>query len=80
MLTWDPPQRLVLDFYPGTDAEHPTRVEVRFTADGGATEVMILHSATAASEALFTAQAPRYEASWSLVLAALRRASLLDNA
>ncbi|HEY4104205.1 MAG TPA: SRPBCC domain-containing protein [Polyangiaceae bacterium] len=75
VLTWDPPQRLILDFYPGTDPAHPTRVEVRFTADGGATEVMILHSATKTSEALFPAQAPQYDASWNLVLASLRHAA-----
>ena len=26
VVTWAPPERLVLDFYPGTDAEHPTAV------------------------------------------------------
>ena len=30
VLVWEPAQRLILDFYPGTDAEHPTEVVVRF--------------------------------------------------
>lgn len=71
---WEPPRRLVLDWYPGTDAEHPTRVEVSFVPEGEVTRVNVWHGATAASEALFPMRAPRYEASWELVLAALARA------
>ena len=31
---WEPPARLVLDFYPGTDPEHPTAVEIVFSPEG----------------------------------------------
>lgn len=72
---WEPPDRLLLDFYPGTDAEHPTEVEVRFTDEGGDTRVQVFHRPTAASEALWTSRAPRYVASWALVLDALARAA-----
>jgi len=44
-----------------------------------ATLVVIQHSATASSESLFPARAPRYEASWALVLEALAAAAALDN-
>ena len=27
---WQPPTRIVLDWYPGTDAEHPTAVTITF--------------------------------------------------
>ena len=72
---WEPPDRLVLDFYPGTDAEHPTEVEVRFVDEGSSTRVCITHRPTAASAALWSTRAPRYVASWTLVLAALAQAA-----
>jgi uncharacterized protein YndB with AHSA1/START domain len=74
---WEPPSRLLLDFYPGTDADHPTEVEVRFAPEDAApaTRVTILHRPTPASEALFGASAPRYVASWDVVLPALREAA-----
>lgn len=66
---WAAPDRLVLDWYPGTDVEHPTRVEVRFIPEGAAsTRVEIRHESLPASELLFPARAPRYDAAWSLVL------------
>lgn len=78
VLSWEPPARLELAWYPGTDAEHPTRVVVSFVAEGPATRVVVEHGATEASEDLFPLRAPRYEASWQLVLAALAAAAL-DN-
>jgi uncharacterized protein YndB with AHSA1/START domain len=70
---WEPPERLVLDWYPGTDADHPTHVEIRFVpaADGRSTRVEVRHRAGPASSDLFPTRAPRYAASWDLVLAAL---------
>ena len=75
MRAWEPPSRLLLDFYPGTDAEHPTEVEVAFRAEGDGTRVTVTHRATTASEALFPSRAPRYAASWDVVLPALARAA-----
>ena len=74
VLVWEPSRRLVLDFYPGTDAEHPTAVEVRFTAVGGGTRVGIRHGPKPESASAWTAGAPRYERSWDLVTAALEEA------
>jgi hypothetical protein len=71
---FEPPKRLLLDFYPGTDAAHPTEVEVHFVHEEGGTRVVVHHRATKASESLFGARAPRYVASWDLVLPALARA------
>ena len=36
-------KRLILDFYPGTDAEHPTEVVVRFAQENGGTRVVVQH-------------------------------------
>jgi uncharacterized protein YndB with AHSA1/START domain len=68
---WEPPARLVLDFYPGTDAEHPTEVEVRFHASPGGTQVVLEHRPTPASEGLWERGAPAYQRSWDVVLEAL---------
>jgi len=76
---WEAPKRLVLDWYPGTDPAHPTRVEVLFEPEGTSTRVVVQHSATPSSEALFPTRAPRYEASWTLVLAAFGGATELDK-
>lgn len=77
VITWEPPARIVLDWYPGTDKDHPTRVEIRFAAEGDGTRLVVEHGPTSASEDLFSTRAPRYEASWSLVLDALSLS--LDN-
>ncbi len=78
VLAWEPPARLELAWYPGTDPDHPTKVVVSFVPEGPATRVLVEHSATEASRELFPLRAPRYEASWQLVLAALGSAAL-DN-
>jgi uncharacterized protein YndB with AHSA1/START domain len=75
VIAWEPPRRLVLDWYPGTDRNHPTRVEVRFVPEGEATRVVVEHSATEASAALFPTRMARYQASWSQVLATLAAAA-----
>ncbi|MGE3674832.1 MAG: SRPBCC domain-containing protein [Polyangiaceae bacterium] len=72
---WEPPKRIVLDWFPGTDPEHPTRVEVDFVSEGEGTSVQIKHRAGPASVDLFPLRAPRYAASWDLVLQALAGAS-----
>jgi uncharacterized protein YndB with AHSA1/START domain len=77
---WEPPSRLLLDFYPGTDAQHPTEVEVQFAREQASdtrTRVTVLHRATPASAALFGARAPKYLDSWDAVLSALARAAAL---
>lgn len=68
---WEPPARLVLDFYPGTDPDHPTAVEIAFSPEGAGTRVRVLHGPTAASAALFDQRAPTFARSWDLVLGGL---------
>jgi uncharacterized protein YndB with AHSA1/START domain len=72
---WEAPRRLVLDWYPGTDAEHPTRVEVTFEAVGEDTRVQVRHGPGAAGDEMFRGRAARYEASWDLVMSALHAAA-----
>lgn len=70
---WAPPERIELDFYPGTDADHPTYVVVRFAIEGDGTRVTIEHAPTAASLELWDKRAPAYVRSWDVVLPALAR-------
>lgn len=74
---WQPLARIVLDWYPGTDAEHPTAVTITFAPEADGTRITIVHTATPASADLWTQRAPRYAASWDRVLAALE-ASVTD--
>ena len=68
---YTPPRRLVLDWYPGTGPQQPTRVEVTFEAVEGGTRVTVAHDAGPAGPDLFERTAPRFAASWDMVLAAL---------
>jgi hypothetical protein len=71
---WEPPARLVLDFYVGTSAEHPTQVVVCFVPVEGGTRVEIDHHSTDTSWEVWEARVTRFDESWNLVLAALARA------
>ena len=73
VLVWEPPRRLVLDFYPGTDPDHPTEVTVLFTAESGGTRVLIEHRPKPESEDLWKQRAERFERSWDAVLEALSK-------
>ncbi len=68
---WDPPNRLLLDWYPGTDVDHPTEVEIRFVPEGNGTRVIVDHRPLPVSVALWPDRAPKYGMSWDKVLAAL---------
>jgi hypothetical protein len=69
---WEPPARLLLDFYPGTGPERPTEVEVAFEPEEGGTRVRIRHRPTAASAGVFEERAGSFVRSWDLLLPALR--------
>ena len=73
--SWDFPNRILLDFFIATGPEKPTQVEIAFAASGVGTQVTVTHGPKPASEALWKERAPRYEQSWSVVLAALSRAA-----
>jgi uncharacterized protein YndB with AHSA1/START domain len=68
---WEPPGRILLDFFIATGREQPTKVEITFTAQKDGTQVTVIHRPTATSENLWAERAPRYGRSWDAVLAAL---------
>ena len=68
---WEPGARLTLDFYVGSDAEHPTEVTVRFAVEGEGTRVSIDHKPTEASAEVWNLRAAIFERSWDAVLHAL---------
>jgi uncharacterized protein YndB with AHSA1/START domain len=79
VLEWESPARLVLDFFPGTDADHPTRVVITFEPAADGTVVRVQHRPTPASDgALWLERSPAFARSWSTVLEALRGAALAD--
>ncbi|HEY1908237.1 MAG TPA: SRPBCC domain-containing protein [Myxococcaceae bacterium] len=73
--SWEPPRRIVLDFFIATGPDRPTEVEITFVARGTSTEVVVAHRPTADSAALWVERAPKYERSWEVVLNALARAT-----
>jgi hypothetical protein len=73
---WDAPRRIVLDFYMGTDAAHPTEVEIRFDAEDGGTRVSVRHQPRENSAGLWDQRAAIFERSWAAVLSALQAAAI----
>ena len=68
---WEPPNRLALDFYIGTNAAQPTALEVTFTAENDGTRVTVFHRPKPESEELWSQRAGVFERSWEKVLSAL---------
>src|SRR5262249_28092997 len=73
------PARLLLDFYPGTDPDRPTEVEVAFEAEGAGTRVRVRHRPTAASAGVFDDRVSSFVRSWDLVLPALQTCGSLPD-
>ena len=71
VLHFEAASRLLLDWYPGTGQQNPTRVEVWFEAVDGGTLVTVHHGPGAAGAVAFERNAPAYDRSWDAVLAAL---------
>jgi uncharacterized protein YndB with AHSA1/START domain len=69
-------RRLLLDWYPGTGPDFPTQVEITFEAVDGRTRVTVRHDRGSAGDEVFEGNAPAYDRSWSLVLAAAAAAAL----
>jgi uncharacterized protein YndB with AHSA1/START domain len=67
---FEPPRRLVLDWYPGTGPGEPTVVEFVLAAEGEGTRVDLTHRAGPASADAYSKKAAQYERSWALVFAA----------
>lgn len=75
VLAWEPPKRLLLDFYVGTSQEKPTQAEILFIPDEDGTRVLITHQPTPRSQDLWSQRAPLFTRSWQSVLQALLDAS-----
>ena len=71
---WESPHRIVLDFFIGTDAAHPTEVDIRFAAEAGGSRVTVNHQSNETSAALWDKRVPVFGRSWDAVLSALRAA------
>jgi uncharacterized protein YndB with AHSA1/START domain len=67
---YDPPNRLVLDWYPGTGPDMPTQVEIVLTAEGEGTRVALTHGPGPLSAEMYPKRAAAYDRSWELVFAA----------
>jgi hypothetical protein len=73
--SWEPPSRILLDFFIATGPDRPTEVEITFAAQESGTRVTVTHRPKPESEALWEPRAPRYALSWDAVLAALSQAA-----
>ncbi len=71
---WDRPRRVVLDFYIGSDAEHPTEATISFAPENAGTRVTVLHRPTARSGDAWTKRAAVFDRSWEAVVAAMAAA------
>lgn len=73
VILWDPPHRVVLDFFVGTDADHPTEVTITFAAEpvASTTRVSVRHGPKPVSQELYDKRAPQFERSWTMLLEAL---------
>lgn len=70
VVTWEPPTRLAYNWYLGSSAELPSRVDVRFIALGpDSTQVNVVHSGPEYIGELWAQRSSSYENSWQEVLA-----------
>ena len=66
--TWEPPDRVVYSWYPGRDDSSAQEVEVKFTARGDATEVLLVHRGWESLGNRAGVVRAEYETGWDLVL------------
>ena len=72
---WEPPHRIVLDFYVATGPDAPTEATITFEPEADGTRVTVTHGPKPESEHLWKDRAPRFAQSWQSVLDALFRAA-----
>lgn len=70
-----PPERLVLDWFPGTGPALPTSVEILFLPEAGGTRVHLYHREGPHSAEAYAAKVAAYERSWALVFDAWAEAA-----
>ena len=68
VVEWDPPARLVWDFFLGTGAAHPTRVNITFHEVEEGTRVDVVHTPGPAGEERYNEKMHIYKSAWTHVL------------
>ena len=68
ILTYDPPGRLVYHWFLGTDAHHPTVVEITFVSVPDGTRVDVEHRAGEAGAEAWDRRKSGYDGAWADVL------------
>lgn len=68
VLAWDPPHRVVLSWHPSVTPAAASRVEVRFRAVDGGTEVLLEHSGWEEFGERGRQLRDRYDEGWDPVL------------
>jgi DNA-binding transcriptional ArsR family regulator/uncharacterized protein YndB with AHSA1/START domain len=69
VLAWNPPVRFVLSWHPNLSPEAASRLEVRFRAVEGGTEVVLVHTGWEEFGDRGSALRDNYESGWDTVLA-----------
>lgn len=64
---FEPPRRLLLDWYPGSGPAEPTHVEIVLAPEGTGTRVSLVHRPGPSSADQYAKKAAAYERSWALV-------------
>lgn len=68
---WEPPERLVHTWLMGTDEEHPTIVDVCFTAGGpGATHIVVRQHSGRMEQSVWQAKCGGFRRAWAEVIGA----------
>ena len=70
VIEWDPPAAFSYHWYLGSSLEQPTRVDVRFVAEGGSTRVDLTHSGADLIGAHWLNTSVVFDRSWDTVLPA----------
>ena len=68
--TWEPPERFVCTWHPGTDPAQASTVEVTFEADGDGTRMTLVHTGWE-RRADGATMRDNYDSGWDVVLAGL---------
>jgi Activator of Hsp90 ATPase homolog 1-like protein len=72
--SWQKPNLILLDFFIATGPDQPTEVEITFVSEQQGTRLTVTHRPKPESAHLWAGHAPRYQASWEIVLTAFSRA------
>jgi uncharacterized protein YndB with AHSA1/START domain len=74
VVTWDPPTRFVMTWYPSRDAASATELDVRFAAEGDATRVDLEHRGWEILGDRASEMRNNYDGGWVTVLGCFEQA------